>query len=178
LPVASVAGQGSAVTALRLEGIPVSVAFRRKKLEELLHPFGPLATLGPDDSRTFWRAVRDALPFADGTQRAVWRISVAPTDGPKIGAALIAATRADVFYDWAGGLVWVELPTAIAEEAAVRAAVAGRGHALLVRAEPAVRASAHVFEPTDPAIAALSRRLKESFDPKGILNPGRMYAGI
>jgi glycolate oxidase FAD binding subunit len=70
------------------------------------------------------------------------------------------------------------MPSTIAEEAAVRAAVAGKGHALLVRAAPAVRASAHVFEPPEPALAALSRRLKESFDPKGILNPGRMYAGV
>ena len=177
MPVASIAGAGSAVTALRVEGISVSVAFRLKRLEEILHPYGPLATLGADESRTFWRAVRDAVPLADSTERAVWRISVAPTDGPKVGAALVATTRAEIFYDWAGGLIWAEMPTAIAEEAAVRAAVAGKGHALLIRAAPAVRASAHVFEPLDPALAALSRRLKDSFDPKGILNPGRIYAG-
>jgi glycolate oxidase FAD binding subunit len=178
MPVASVAGAGGALTALRLEGISVSVAFRRKKLEEILHRFGPLATLGVEDSRAFWRGIRDVIPFADGAERAVWRISVAPTDGPKIGAALTAATEAEVFYDWAGGLIWAEMPTAIAEEAAVRVALGGRGHALLIRAEPAVRASAHVFEPPDRALAALSKRLKESFDPKGILNPGRMHAGI
>ena len=42
----------------------------------------------------------------------------------------------------------------------------------------AVRASAAVFEPLTPGLAALTRRIKESFDPKGILNPGRMYAGV
>jgi glycolate oxidase FAD binding subunit len=166
------------VTAVRLEGIPVSVAYRRRHLETILRPFGLLEFLGPDDSRTFWRAVRDARPFADGSSRAVWRISVAPSDGPRVGSALHASTRADLFYDWAGGLIWAEMPTSVAEEAAVRAAVGGRGHALLVRADPAVRASAHVFEPLDPAITALSKRLKESFDPKRILNPGRIYAGI
>ena len=166
------------LTALRLEGIPVSVAYRRRQLERILQPFGLLETLGRDESGAFWRGVRDVRPFADGSARAVWRISVAPSEGPKVGAAIQASTRADVFYDWAGGLVWVEMPTAIAEEATVRAAVAGRGHALLVRADAAVRASAHVFEPLDPAFAALSKRLKESFDPKGVLNPGRIYAGI
>jgi glycolate oxidase FAD binding subunit len=35
-----------------------------------------------------------------------------------------------------------------------------------------------VFEPLDPGLAALSRRLKESFDPRRILNPGRIYAGV
>jgi glycolate oxidase FAD binding subunit len=41
-----------------------------------------------------------------------------------------------------------------------------------------VCASAAVFEPQEKALAALSRRVKESFDPKGILNPGRMWAGV
>jgi glycolate oxidase FAD binding subunit len=166
------------LTALRLEGIPVSVSYRRRQLESMLRAFGVLETLDADASRAFWRGVRDVRPFADGSRRAVWRISVAPTDGPKVGAALQGSTRADVYYDWAGGLIWAEMPTAIAEEAAVRAAVDGRGHALLVRADPAVRASAHVFEPLNPSLAALSKRLKESFDPKGILNPGRIHAGL
>lgn len=177
-PVPAVAGAGRAVTALRLEGIPVSIAYRRQKLEEILRPFGALAVLDNDESRLFWRAIRDVVPFADGTERAVWRISVAPTEGPKVAAAIGHETGAEIFYDWAGGLLWAEMPTTIAEEAAVRAAVAQKGHALLVRAEPAARASAHAFEPLEPGLAALSRRLKESFDPKGILNPGRMYAGI
>jgi len=178
VPVDDVSGAGRAVTALRLEGIPVSIAYRKRKLEELFRPFGALGSLTADQSRDFWRAIRDVVPFADGTQRAVWRISVAPTEGPKVAATLAHETHAEIFYDWAGGLLWAEMPTTIAEEAAVRAAVAGRGHALLIRAEPAARAGAHVFEPLDPVTAALSRRMKESFDPKGILNPGRMYAGV
>jgi glycolate oxidase FAD binding subunit len=156
----------------------VSVAYRRAKLETILQSFGVLEILEADESRALWRAVRDVRPFADGSTRAVWRISVAPTDGVKVGAALEASTRAEVFYDWAGGLVWAEMPTVGAEQMAVRAAIGGRGHALLFRADSAVRAAAQVFEPPDPTLAALSRRLKESFDPKGILNPGRMYAGV
>jgi glycolate oxidase FAD binding subunit len=35
-----------------------------------------------------------------------------------------------------------------------------------------------VFSPQEPALAALSKRVKESFDPKGILNAGRMWAGV
>jgi glycolate oxidase FAD binding subunit len=52
------------------------------------------------------------------------------------------------------------------------------GHATLVRAPAAVRAATAVFEPQEPPLAALTRRLKESFDPKGVLNPGRMWAGV
>jgi glycolate oxidase FAD binding subunit len=85
-----------------------------------------------------------------------------------------------MFYDWAGGLIWVAMP--FADEpaaAAIRAAVAHvGGHAMLVRAPAPVRASVDVFEPETPGLSALSKRVKESFDPKGILNPGRMWAGV
>ena len=47
-----------------------------------------------------------------------------------------------------------------------------------MRAGQEVRAAVPVFHPQPDAIAALSLRLKESFDPKHILNPGRMYAGV
>lgn len=177
LPIIPVASAGRPVTALRLEGIPVSIAYRKDKLQKLLAPFGELGKLGIRDSRNFWRAVRDATPFADGTQNPVWRISTAPSEAPRIATAIRTAAKADVFFDWAGGLLWVRMPGKAAEEWAVRSALAGRGHALLLRADPALRASAQVFEPLEPGLAALSRRLKESFDPKGILNPGRMYAG-
>jgi glycolate oxidase FAD binding subunit len=178
IPVKAVAAAGKPVTALRLEGIPVSIAYRRKKLEEILRPHGALAALGSADSRALWAAVRDVVPFADGTQNAVWRISTTPSEAPAIASAIRTATGAQVYYDWAGGLIWVAMPGAVAEEWTVRAALAGRGHALLVRADRAARASAHIFEPLDAGLAALTKRLKESFDPKGVLNPGRMYAGV
>jgi glycolate oxidase FAD binding subunit len=63
--------------------------------------------------------------------------------------------------------------------AAVRNATGALGgHATLVRAPAAVRAALDVFEPRNGALATVSRRVKESFDPKGILNPGRMWAGV
>ncbi|KAB2866621.1 MAG: 2-hydroxy-acid oxidase, partial [Bauldia sp.] len=48
----------------------------------------------------------------------------------------------------------------------------------LVRAPDAVRLSVDVFEPPAPPVMDLTRRLKATFDPAGILNPGRMYAGV
>lgn len=171
------AGAGKSVTALRLEGVPPSIAYRREKLNEMLKPFGALATLGAEDSRALWRAVRDAKPFADASARAVWRISVPPTAGPATGTAL-AAFGADIFYDWAGGLIWAEMPDDQPREAEVRSALGGQGHALLVRASVANRASMASFEQLEPGVAALVKRLKESFDPRGVLNPGRMYAGM
>jgi glycolate oxidase FAD binding subunit len=84
-----------------------------------------------------------------------------------------------MFYDWAGGLVWVGMPVEDEPDAAaIRSAVASiGGHATLVRAPVAARAANDVFPPQDAGLAALSKRVKESFDPRGVLNPGRMWAG-
>lgn len=167
---------GKAVTALRLEGIAQSVAYRRTKLEELLKPFGELGALDAGTSRAFWKSVRDVAPFADKSERAVWKISTTPSLAPGIASGINAAVGAQYFYDWAGGLIWLEMPNEKPQAGAVRTALAGRGHATLIRASAAARAAADIFEPLDPVRTALSQRLKESFDPKGVLNPGRMYA--
>jgi glycolate oxidase FAD binding subunit len=81
-------------------------------------------------------------------------------------------------YDWGGGLIWLALPAAQdAGAATIRAAVAKHGgHATLMRAPDDLRISIPVFQPEPEALAALSRRVKESFDPHRILNPGRMAA--
>jgi len=41
-----------------------------------------------------------------------------------------------------------------------------------------VRAAVDVFQPQERALAAVSKRVKDGFDPKGVLNPGRMWAGV
>jgi len=167
---------GKAVTALRLEGISQSVAYRKMKLEELLRPFGELGALDAATSRAFWKNIRDVAPFADRTEHPVWKISTTPALAPGIAAGINAAVGAHYYYDWAGGLLWLKIPGDKPQESAVRTTLAGRGHATLIRASAAARASASVFEPLDPVRTAISQRLKASFDPKGVLNPGRIYA--
>jgi glycolate oxidase FAD binding subunit len=171
--------KAEATTALRLEGFAPSVAHRKETLAALMKPFGPVAILDGEPSRALWRSVRMVKPFvAAARERPLWRISTAPAQGHRLLAGITPA--AQMFYDWAGGLVWVAMP--FAEEpdaAAVRSAVADiGGHATLVRAPAALRASLDVFAPEPAGLAALSKRVKESFDPKGLLNPGRMWAGV
>ena len=101
--------------------------------------------------------------------------------GPQIAAQITAAcAAAQVIYDWAGGLMWVMLAESDdAGAPAVRRTIrAAGGHATLVRAPASVRATVDVFEPQDPALAALTRRVKASFDPQRVLGSGRMYAGV
>jgi glycolate oxidase FAD binding subunit len=176
-----ITGAQGAVTALRLEGVAPSVAHRKRLLEELMAPFGVLGILGGAASRALWRAVRDVVPFAargPAADRAIWRISTAPSRGPEVGHALAEQAQAEVIYDWAGGLIWAALPPSDDGGAGlVRATIAAAGgHATLIRAPAAIRAA--VFAPETAALAALTKRLKESFDPRGVLNAGRMWAGV
>ena len=165
-------------TALRLEGVAPSVESRFKALRELLAGAGAtMEELGTLESRTFWREVRDVAPLQAASDDVVWKISCPPTEGPAI-VARIKALRpsAKAFYDWSGGLVWLALPpSADADHEIVRGAIGARGgHATLIRAPEAIRAAVPVFQPQPVALAALAARVKESFDPKRLFNPGRM----
>jgi glycolate oxidase FAD binding subunit len=181
--IAETASAGSAVTAFRLEGVAPSVAQRKSVLQALLAPFGSLATLGEASSRALWRAIRDVAPFAaNGPVGAwhLWRVSTAPSRGAEVGRRLREEAAGELLYDWAGGLVWAAVPpSAEADAPLVRASVAAAGgHATLIRAPAAVRAAVEVFTPEAPALAALTRRVREGFDPHRVLNPGRMWAGV
>jgi glycolate oxidase FAD binding subunit len=165
-------------TALRIEGVAPSVEARLKGLRELLAASGAtMEELGTLESRTFWREVRDVAPLDAAPDAVVWRLSCPPTEGPAILARIRAQRPAvKAFYDWSGGLIWLALPpTADADHQLVRAALgATGGHATLIRASVATRASVPVLQPQSPALEALAARVKESFDPKGLFNPGRM----
>jgi glycolate oxidase FAD binding subunit len=169
-----------AATLFRLEGVGPSIAHRKTVLAVMMKPYGRVETLDETTSRALWRDIRDAKPFDHGVEaeRALWRVSVPPARGHEI--AEMISTGAEMFYDWAGGLIWIGMPHA--EDAGalqLRDAVAILGgHATLIRAPAALRAAIDVFEPQDNGVAALTRRVKESFDPKGVLNPGRMWAGV
>jgi glycolate oxidase FAD binding subunit len=177
--LSELAGAGGAVTALRLEGFGPSVAYRKQALKSVIAGAGGFDELGAEASQSLWRAIRDAAPFA-GSAAPLWRVSVAPTAGPDIVAALSSLSIRH-FYDWSGGLIWLAVDDDADDAGAdlIRAAVSasGGGHATLVRGSPALRTAVPPFQPQEPALAALSKRLKENFDPKGILNPGRMVAG-
>jgi glycolate oxidase FAD binding subunit len=165
-----------AATLLRVEGFGPSVAYRIGQLKDLLKKAGPLQEIAGEASKKIWRGVRDCVPFADGTENPIWRVSMAPSQGHAMLMALRQAAAAEAFYDWQGGLVWLSLPQGEPEAELLRALVRrhGGGHATLVRATSAHRAAVPVFQPQPPALDALSARLKAEFDPKGILNPGRM----
>jgi len=166
-------------TIFRLEGFKSSVDYRMKALAETLGAYSASSRLGENESTQLWSSVRNLDAFAERAT-PVWRISVAPTAGPQLVARLKTSFELDVLYDWSGGLVWLACTDGNIHQAKVRKAVeaVGGGHATLVRADPSVRSEAVVFQPQPAPLAALSRRLKDQFDPKGVLNPGRMVTGL
>ncbi|WP_372424993.1 glycolate oxidase subunit GlcE [Salinarimonas chemoclinalis] len=170
---------GGAGTLIRIEGFEASVRYRLGELRALLSDWGDPALVEDADGEALWRGVRDVAPLVTPPERAVWKISTAPGRAPALAAAIAAETDARWLYDWGGGLIW--LSTAADEAAAriVRAATrAHRGHATLIRAPADLRAAVDVFEPLAAPMMTMTKGLKASFDPRGIFEPGRMYAGV
>jgi glycolate oxidase FAD binding subunit len=141
---------------LRLSGAEAAVA-------------AAVGKLGGKPSRgaaAWWQAVREQTHAAYAGP-LLWRLALPSTTAPLALDGLRA-------IEWGGGLRWY---ASEAEPAAVRAAAAAAGgHAVLYRAPESMRCREGAFAPLSPALLALHRRLKKAFDPRGILNPGRLYA--
>ena len=171
---------GGARTLLRIEHFPESLDYRAPALAKALAAFGAARRLADAESEVLWREIRDAAFVAQPADDAVWRLSVAPSRAAALVARVTDVIRARATYDWGGGLIW--LATAAKGDCGddiIRAAIAVTGgHATLVRAPEEARARLDVFQPLAEPLMKLTRGIKASFDPDGILNPGRMYAGI
>lgn len=174
--VGRVRDPGRAVTALRIEGPEPSVLARTEAVRGMMERLGDVEELHATNSRQFWWEVAELSPFATGDESPLWRISVAPTAGPDLARRILDETGGEALFDWGGGLVTLSIPENPARAGrTVRRTVAEvGGHATLIRASETVRATLDVFQPQAPGIEALSKRVKQAFDPEGILNPGRM----
>ena len=151
---------------LRLSGAPAAVAAAAKKLGGMAAA-QPIPTV---DAEKAWNSIREQThPAFAGDE--LWRLAL-PTTAPSPGLDGLRA------IEWGGGLRWYG-----GESGAIRDAVRGvaaglGGHATLYRAPESVRCLEGTFTDLPPALLALHRRLKKSFDPRGILNPGRLYGEL
>jgi glycolate oxidase FAD binding subunit len=143
---------------LRLSGAKAAVAAAIGKLG------GAVAV----DAEKHWNLVREQTHPAFG-DTVLWRL-VLPSGAPSPGLDGLRA------IEWGGALRWYA-----GEPGEIHAAVRGAaarlgGHAVLYRAPESLRCREGAFAPLPPAMLALHRRLKKAFDPRAILNPGRLYA--
>lgn len=143
---------------LRLSGAPsaVSAACERLGGDRLESP------------EAFWSSVREQTHPAFAGD-VLWRLAL-PTNAPPL---VLEGLRA---IEWGGAQRWYAGDLA-ADDLRARAQQAG-GHAVLYRAPESVRCLVGAFAPLAPALLALHRRLKKVFDPRGVLNPGRLYAEL
>jgi glycolate oxidase FAD binding subunit len=176
--VGSVSAGPAAATLLRLEGPRPSVAYRADALEALI---GRGARLDSAETERLWIELGAVKPLLAPGARIVWRLCPTPSFAASVAQACLAALpSAEVLFDWGGGLVWLNLDQSDAGPDGGAARVRGAmrsagGHATLIAAPEAVRVSTPVFEPLEHAVAKLSARVKNSFDPRNVLNPGRMH---
>lgn len=131
------------------------------------------------EAEGFWTSVREQTHdfFARRDPDApLWRVSVQST-------APHAELGGEQLLEWGGALRWLK-PSTVAGDSSRNQAVASEirswaqqygGHATLFRSADK---SVDVFQPLAPPMMALHRRLKATFDPAGIFNPGRLYPGI
>lgn len=166
--------QGGGVALVRIEDFAPSVEYRIGKLRAELGG----EVLDDPASRALWRRVRDAEVLPAVPEDGIWRVSVRPSAGAAVAAALEAA-GARLFLDWGGGLAWIAGPATQATHAAVRDAALTHGGAWTVLRSPeSMRAAVDVVPPEAAALAKITHRVKAALDPAGILNPGRLYAGL
>lgn len=170
-----VAGAQSAVSAIRVEGPGPSVKCRANTLRHLLSKFGETEELHTSNTKALWREVCDVDYFVSGKEQ-IWRLSVPPADGAKVAQNILDVIGGRVFFDWGGGLIWLAIPARPdGAHLEVRNALKeSGGHATLICAAPDVRSQVPVFQPQADAQVRISARVKNSFDPKGLLCPGRM----
>ncbi|WGF88181.1 FAD-binding protein [Marinivivus vitaminiproducens] len=173
--VETVRSAGSGLALIRLEGHAPSVRYRSEQVQALLSGAGgDIALIEAEASRALWREVRDvALMPADGL---LWRASLPPTGAHAFLEEVQERLGAQALLDWSGGLVWLQVPDGGEDGggALIRGALGGGGHATLIRAPEDLRRTVDVFQPQPHMLAELAARVKASFDPQGLFNPGRM----
>ena len=164
------------IAALRLEDFAASVAYRMDKLRALLGSFGVQRVMADDESRAFWRGVREVEPLQAMPDEAIWRVSVRPSAGALIAAA-VNAIGGRVMLDWGGGLVWIAASPSMANHAAISGAARSQGGAaMLFRAPEDLRLAVPVLPEEAAPIAKIGARVKEALDPGGLFNPEHMRA--
>ncbi|WP_374372099.1 FAD-binding protein [Dongia sp.] len=187
LPSAAVAAIGFLATQLggrsamilRLEGSAASVGYRRHVLSEILG--SEVTVVDNVASIELWQAINALAPFAGDRDRAIWLISVPPAAAADVVRRLeLVLSAIQYFVDWGGGRIWLSLPTMPenkdAHAGAIRSALKEGGHASLIRAPAACRAGDHVFSAEVPI--DLLRRVRIAFDPKRVLNRGRLHSEL
>jgi glycolate oxidase FAD binding subunit len=162
---------GGPITAIRIEGSSNSIDHRIKKLCK------DISILEPEQSNIFWEKTRSLQVFSE-LKNNLLRIVVPPSESFEV-LNKIKVYEPKYFIDWGGNLIWLQLDNInqkILREIKEIVKIAS-GYVTAIKIEENLKASIDVFT-IDPIKYKLTEKIKKSFDPKRILNPGKMYSGI
>ena len=166
------------ITAIRIEGENKSIDHRIKKLcKELELANKEIMILEPEQSNIFWEKTRSLEVFSNLKDNLL-RVVVPSTEVFEVINKL-KIYDIKYFVDWGGNLIWVqieEIDTKILKKIKEIISVA-KGYLTAIKFEENLKASIDVFT-IDPIKYKITEKIKKSFDPKRILNPGKMYSGI
>jgi glycolate oxidase FAD binding subunit len=169
-----------AKTMLRLEGTELSVADRVERLcAALASHCRNIEVIAPEFSFPAWEAIRNGGELDTDDKSVIWRVTLPPSRASDFVGILTRLVGCHAVLDCGGSVVWLSLPRVDdAHETLVRGTLheicGSAGSATLAHAEPEVRHRISVFQPLAPAVMALEERLRRTFDPDHVLNPGRM----
>jgi glycolate oxidase FAD binding subunit len=150
-----------------------SVDARAAELESRLHKVAHLRIVRDDESRAFWDAARDLRSLDSARHNCVWRILLPATHA----ARLVNVVGGEAVYEWGGSELFIGMGSVQAAEEAGRLRMmadhAG-GSACLFRAPIEIRQTLGAFQPRPKPLQDLMERIRQMFDPAGILNPGKL----
>jgi glycolate oxidase FAD binding subunit len=129
--------------------------------------------LGEDDARRFWddlKEQRNAFFAGPDTQAPLWRLAVPSTTPP-------LALPGTTLLEWNGAQRWLRAASLTdPQPSSVRECMTSvGGHGRLFRGACEAHRAVGVFRPLPPALLAIHKQLKQTFDPHGVFNPQRMY---
>ena len=136
-----------------------------------------VSILEPEQSGLFWCKTQDLTVFSN-LKNNLLRIVTPPTEVFDLIQKL-KKYEIRYFIDWGGNLLWLEiekLNVKILKEIK-NITKSANGYLTIIKVEEHLKAQIDIFD-IDPIKYKLTEKIKKSFDPKRILNPGKMYTGI
>jgi len=165
------------LTAIRIEGSKNSIEQRIQNLINELNILDfDLSILDVVQSEIFWNKIR-ALEFFSNSNNSILRIVIPPSECTQLVYQL--SNKFKYFLDWGGALMWVEAHNLSEEmfESIRKKVVKHEGYIMMIKNSDYLPYVEDVFTINNNRFN-LSQNIKKSFDPKRILNPGKMYTGI
>ena len=169
--------QKGSLTAVRVEGSKNSINERIENLKNELETNNlDISILETFQSEIFWKKIRN-LEFFSSTKNNIFRVVIPPSECSKLIYEL--PNKFKYYLDWGGAVIWMEACELSEQkfESIKRKVVKHNGYVSMIKCSNHLPYVEDVFT-INSVRFNISQSIKKSFDPKRILNPGKMYTGI